>query len=123
LPTPSKDRYHSALCGAWSSAYIPFLNRTPDEIQAEGTILVYRGRFDFSEIAAVRHFDRGLKMLESQHDLEGARTEFAAADPHCPEDLRLATRDGAHYNFNRPTSLGEQPGQPVAGIILVSQTV
>ena len=73
---------------AWSSAYIPFLNRTPDEIHAAGTILVYRGKFDFSEIAAQRHFDRGLKMLEFQHDLAGARTEFAAADPHCPESLR-----------------------------------
>ena len=76
------------LAAAWSSAYIPFLNRTPDEIHGAGTILVYRGKFDFSEIAAQRRFDRGLKMLAFAHDLAGARTEFAAAEPHCPESLR-----------------------------------
>jgi 4-amino-4-deoxy-L-arabinose transferase-like glycosyltransferase len=76
------------LAAAWSSAYIPFLNRTPDEIHGAGTILVYRGKFDFSEIAAQRRFDRGLKMLAFAHDLAGAKTEFAAAEPHCPESLR-----------------------------------
>lgn len=71
---------------SWSSAYIPFMNRTPDEIHAAGTILVYRGKFDFSEIAALRRFNRGLRMVDT--DPTGARAEFAAAEPHCPEDLR-----------------------------------
>jgi len=29
-----------------------------------------------------------LKMLAFAHDIAGARTEFAAAEPHCPESLR-----------------------------------
>ena len=89
---------------AWSSAYIPFLNRTPDEIHAAGTILVYRGKFDFSEIAAQRRFDRGLKMLAFQHDVAGAKAEFAAADPHCPESLR----DWLHQ-MERATAGAGQP--------------
>jgi hypothetical protein len=62
------------------------MNRTPDEIHAAGTILVYRAKFDFSEIAAQRRFYRGLRMVGT--DPAGARAEFAAAEPHCPEDLR-----------------------------------
>lgn len=89
---------------AWSSAYIPFLNRTPDEIHAAGTILVYRGKFDFSEIAAQRRFDRGLKMLAFQHDVAGAKAEFAAADAHCPESLR----DWLHQ-MERVTAAAGQP--------------
>jgi hypothetical protein len=30
----------------------------------------------------------GLRMLVFAHDIVGARTEFAAAEPHCPESLR-----------------------------------
>jgi hypothetical protein len=71
---------------SWSSAYVPFMNRTPDEIHAAGTILVYCGKFDFSEISAQRRFYRGLRMVGT--DPAGARAEFAAAEPHCPEDLR-----------------------------------
>ena len=99
LPPVIDDNFEGTViiqpfAAAWSSAYIPFLNRTPDEIHAAGTILVYRGKFDISEIAAQRRFDRGLRMIGT--DPAGARAEFAAAEPHCPESLRDWLRDMLH---------------------------
>lgn len=99
LPPVIADSFEGTVviqpfAASWSSAYIPFLNRTPDEIHAAGTILVYRGKFDFSEIAAQRRFERGLRMFGT--DPAGARAEFAAAEPHCPESLRDWLRDMLH---------------------------
>jgi hypothetical protein len=92
------------LAVASSSAYLPYLNREPDEIAGHGTILVYRGKFDFREIAALRRLHRGLYLMSVAGESwpsPGARAtatraaeEFAAAEPHCPQtnrvDLELA---------------------------------
>jgi hypothetical protein len=75
----------------WTDAYLPFLRRKPDDIFAHGSVLVYRGTFDFHVLNAVRRMYRGMWMILFVHDAQHAIDEFAAADRNCPD-------------INRPTN-------------------
>lgn len=68
----------------WTDAYLEFLRRKPDETLANGSALVYRGRFDLRTLAAVRRMYRGVWLLSHKHDAGKAAEEFAAAEGRVP---------------------------------------
>lgn len=72
-----------------SSAYLPYMNREPDEIAGNGTILIYRGKFDLRDLAALRRFHRGVYLLYVIGDPRAAEAEFAAAEADCPASNRV----------------------------------
>jgi 4-amino-4-deoxy-L-arabinose transferase-like glycosyltransferase len=73
---------------SWSSAYASLVNRKPDEVAAHGTILVFKGKFEMPEIAALRRLNRGMLMFFMRNPA-GAIEEFAAAERDCPETDRV----------------------------------
>lgn len=98
LPPPVPEKFTGTLiiqplAVAWSDAYLPFLRRKPDAILAGGSILVYRGEFDFAELAAMRRLDRGIFKLTSLGDAGGAMQEFKAAEAHITGGNAIALRN------------------------------
>lgn len=73
------------LAVTWSDAYIPFVADKPDKVLGAGTILIYRGSFDLTKLAALRRMDRGIYMLSRMHDPRHALEEFAAAKQGSPQ--------------------------------------
>ncbi len=73
---------------SWSDAYVPFVAGKPDKVLGGGTILIYRGSFDLTKLAALRRVDRGMYMLGRMHDPRHALEEFAAGERDCPNSNR-----------------------------------
>ena len=94
LPPVIPDNYTGTvivnpLAVNWNESYLPFMQRKPDEVLGRGTILVYRGTFDLSSIAATRRIERAMFFLAAIHDPAHAMEELQAADAHClPRDRK-----------------------------------
>jgi 4-amino-4-deoxy-L-arabinose transferase-like glycosyltransferase len=87
-PPPLPETFEGTLvlqpfAASWSSAYIPLMKHTPVAEAASGTILVYEGKFDLKQVAAIRHISRGMKMMST--DPAAAAHEFALAYQDCSE--------------------------------------
>ena len=89
----------------WTDAYLPFLRHKPDETFANGSVLVYQGTFDLSELAAVRRVNRGFWMMFFGRDPQHALAEFAAAEESVPS-MNRPTYENAYgmalLQLNRP---------------------
>lgn len=59
------------------------MKRTPVGELANGTILVYEGKFDLKQVAAIRRISRGMRMMST--DPAAAANEFVLAGQACSE--------------------------------------
>ncbi len=85
------------LAAAMTSAYLPLLAGDPVEVTGNGTIFIYRGHFDFRQLAAFRRLQRGTYYLYRDKDPSRAEVEFEGASRFCPESNRVDLELG--YTF------------------------